>query len=837
MRAASPHDPNSQLRTYFVMPPTFDAGPVDPSESDIDKIGSREMLSRAIESTKERYQVALDEAVHGLGVVIHTHERPDLNTMQFVIAFRRDSTHSYFSAVSDVLNHYGIHSRRKFIEHFNNGFVLFSIHVDATIPRPILDQMREDLSLVYVLPRTGLTPLFRRGKLSAQEVVYAYAVWKFAHQFMVRYSREYQLLAPAFADDPFRLGLLSQFKRRLSKDAFTEARIFETIVRHLELVKDLFADFARLHFVAPEHKPAPTIAPMAPPWNRASAKTSPRRWSNRFSLTFLAFNRHILKTNFYRDRKTALAFRIDPAFLPQDEYPATPHGIFFLLGSEFRGFHVRFRDVARGGVRIIRSADRQSFIKNCDMLFDEVYQLAHTQQSKNKDIPSGGSKGAILLSLEHQAKPSMAFKKYVDSLLDVLLPNDEIADHLGQQEILFLGPDEGTADLMDWAATFARERGYPYWKAFTTGKSVRLGGIPHDVYGMTTRSVHQYVLGILRELGIDESTVSKIQTGGPDGDLGSNEIKVSRDRTVAVVDGGGVLCDPDGLNRTELLRLATARQTIRKFDRAQLGPQGFLVTVDDRDVMLPNGARIANGLLFRNSFHLHELARADLFVPCGGRPEAVHINNVSQMLDERGNPHFRFIVEGANLFFTQPARRELEKAGVILFKDASTNKGGVISSSLEVLAALALDDEEFNEHMEVHGSVVPQFYSAYTEQVLEGIERCADLEFSCLWRAHERTGIPLCDLTDQLGAKITRIHDDIAKSRLVELPQLRRRVVEEACPPALLQLLGMDRIMERLPPNYLTALIAAHLASRYVYRFGLDASELDFLAFLDPYTR
>jgi glutamate dehydrogenase len=38
----------------------------------------------------------------------------------------------------------------------------------------------------------------------------------------------------------------------------------------------------------------------------------------------------------------------------------------------------------------------------------------------------------------------------------------------------------------------------------------------------------------------------------------------------------------------------------------------------------------------------------------------------------------------------------LEDAGILLFKDASTNKGGVTSSSLEVLAGLAMDDIEFS---------------------------------------------------------------------------------------------------------------------------------------------
>ncbi len=84
---------------------------------------------------------------------------------------------------------------------------------------------------------------------------------------------------------------------------------------------------------------------------------------------------------------------------------------------------------------------------------------------------------------------------------------------------------------MDWACLHAKSRGYRYWTGFTTGKSVSLGGIPHDLYGMTTRGVHEYVLGIMKKLNIKEESVFKLQTGGPDGDLGSNEIKISKDKT------------------------------------------------------------------------------------------------------------------------------------------------------------------------------------------------------------------------------------------------------------------------------------------------------------------
>lgn len=52
-----------------------------------------------------------------------------------------------------------------------------------------------------------------------------------------------------------------------------------------------------------------------------------------------------------------------------------------------------------------------------------------------------------------------------------------------------MGPDENTADLMDQAALSMKKKGYNFWKSFTTGKSKSLGGIPHDAYGMTTRSI------------------------------------------------------------------------------------------------------------------------------------------------------------------------------------------------------------------------------------------------------------------------------------------------------------------------------------------------------------
>lgn len=70
-------------------------------------------------------------------------------------------------------------------------------------------------------------------------------------------------------------------------------------------------------------------------------------------------SRHILKTNFYQPTKVALSFRLAPDFLPEVEYPRKPFGMFFVIGNDFRGFHIRFRDVARGGIRIVMSRNKE----------------------------------------------------------------------------------------------------------------------------------------------------------------------------------------------------------------------------------------------------------------------------------------------------------------------------------------------------------------------------------------------------------------------------------------------------------------------------------------------
>ena len=102
-------------------------------------------------------------------------------------------------------------------------------------------------------------------------------------------------------------------------------------------------------------------------------------------------------------------------------------------------------------------------------------------------------------------------------------------------------------------------------------------------------------------------------------------------------------------------------------------------------------------------------------------------------------------MEGANLFITEPARFILEDAGIILFKDASTNKGGVTSSSMEVLAGLAMDDKMFAENMTGDDvTKMPDFYNSYVDEIITRVEANAKAEFEFIWSEKNKSKKKKC---------------------------------------------------------------------------------------------
>ena len=823
------------LRFYIVTKPAFkgSAETVTKKETTFENAACQTFLKRSEKATLSRYREAWEAMNMRESPYIAVTDKPDTGETRVMVGIHGVGKRQFLSNFSHLLYKYGINSNRKYREIFLDGKRIYSFYFDK-MKKNIIDNFSRDLNAVVMLPDNPITELFLKEIYSAQQTMYAVSAAVFTHQFMSILTDEYIALEKALKDQPEAKGILDNFRLLIIKDTFSSSRIAQTVIEHYKIVSLLYSQFLERFANKGSRESADKLKEEIISLIDRDVPSGKERTILKY---FLKFNESILKTNFLIRDKTCTAYRLNPSFLNRVDFPEKLFALFFLVGREFIGFHIRFRDIARGGIRIVKSRNIDAYYHNVDAIFFENYNLASTQQKKNKDIPEGGSKGTILLNITNQDEEERAFKSYIDGILDVIMPNEDIKDYYGEKEILFMGPDERTAGLMGWAALYAKRRGYNFWKAFTTGKSPEIGGIPHDLYGMTTIGIHEYVLGVLEKLNLKEEQITKAQTGGPDGDLGSNEIKISKDKTFVIIDGSGVLFDPEGLNRKELIRLAGKRAMAEEFNTKLLSPKGFFVSVNDKEVTLPDGTFVSNGEDFRNRFHLDKRVSGDILVPCGGRPGAINISNWHKLFDSRGNPKFKAIIEGANLFITEDARLRLEENGIILFKDASTNKGGVTSSSLEVFASLAFSDDEFEEYMRVHDGKLSDFRKAYIDEIIKIIKKNARSEFNLMWKEHEDKGIPFTILTNEISKKINEITDSVYSSDLVSNNKIKELVIKEYTPDALLKQVGLDNIMKRVPGNYINAIVSTKIATDFVYAFGINAGEVDFYTFLEKFQK
>ncbi len=144
---------------------------------------------------------------------------------------------------------------------------------------------------------------------------------------------------------------------------------------------------------------------------------------------------------------------------------------------------------------------------------------------------------------------------------------------------------------------------------------------------------------------------------------------------------------------------------------------------------------------------------------------------------------------------------------------------------------------------------VPAFRQRYVEEVIRRIERNAALEFACLWRERETTGLPLTVLSNRLSVAINSLTDELASSPLWSDLPLRRRILAEAIPALLQEAVGLDTLLSRVPEPYLKvwpcagdaiwscpffcdslslslvkAMFSSHIASNFVYECGFSSS-------------
>jgi glutamate dehydrogenase len=208
--------------------------------------------------------------------------------------------------------------------------------------------------------------------------------------------------------------------------------------------------------------------------------------------------------------------------------------------------------------------------------------------------------------------------------------------------------------------------------------------------------------------------------------------------------------------------------------------------------------------------------KADLFIPAGGRPESIDKDNWQNYLID-GTPSTAAIVEGANSFITPEARVNLQKKGVIIMRDASANKCGVISSSYEIIANLLLTEREFLAEKE-----------RYVQDVLEILEqRAADEAKLILKRRRENPALLYTEISNALSGEINSLYATIF-SFFQNRPQLclqpiYRRAILSHLPRMLREEPKYARRIKTLPPKYLFAILAAEIGSSLVYRGDREA--------------
>ena len=531
----------------------------------------------------------------------------------------------------------------------------------------------------------------------------------------------------------------------------------------------------------------------------------------------VSFIAHAQKTNYFLSTKTGLAFRLSPGILDKRYYPNDPFSIFYAIGKDFRFFQVRWKDIARGGIRVVMPRSDADYDMALAGLFDECYGLSHAQQLKNKDIPEGGSKAVLVL--KPGGHRDHAVKGSINALLDLLVEEDEshestkhkVISYYHKPDIIYLGPDENiTNDLIVWIPEQAKRRGYRYAAAFMSSKPGE--GINHKEYGVTSEGLNVYVENVLAHLGVDphkQQFTVKI-TGGPDGDVAGNELKIlhreygENARVVSVSDGYGAAHDPNGLNWEELLRLVHEGKSIMEFSSAKLSkdPAAFVILANNNE-----NIRIRN--------EIYRKVYADIFIPAGGRPYSVNDKNWADFFSKTGQASVRAIVEGANIFFTEEARRRLQEKGIVIIKDSSANKTGVICSSYEIIASLTLSGPEFLAIKE-----------QYVSEVIKILRTKADQEAKLLFRMMlQEENRTLVELSLMISKEINQL-TDILLERLSEQTQevlsdpFFQDIIIRHCPPVLVEKYR-GRILERLPDAHKIAIISSSVASYVVYKEGL----------------
>ena len=144
-----------------------------------------------------------------------------------------------------------------------------------------------------------------------------------------------------------------------------------------------------------------------------------------------------------------------------------------------------------------------------------------------------------------------------------------------------------------------------------------------------------------------------------------------------------------------------------------------------------------------------------------------------------------------------------------------------------------------------------EFYKSYVKDIQDKIVENAASEFSCIWKEHARLrGVkPRTNISDELSQTLNNLQAELEGSDLYDDVPSRNGVMRRAIPKTLIDLLGLDTLLTRLPEAYQRALFSSWVASHFVscflfclvdcclwfyfqiYKYGVYGSSVDFFHF------
>lgn len=425
-----------------------------------------------------------------------------------------------------------------------------------------------------------------------------------------------------------------------------------------------------------------------------------------------------LRTNVYQrvdgNTRPTIAFKLQCSAVENLPLPRPLYEIF-VSAPDVEGLHLRFGQVARGG---LRWSDRPMDFRT------EILGLVKAQQVKNTVIVPVGAKGGFVPKLLPPASDrdawfaegTRAYKIFINALLDLtdtirdgqIVPPADTLRHDGDDPYLVVAADKGTATFSDTANGISEARGHWLGDAFASGGSA---GYDHKKMAITARGAWEAVKRHFREMDVDIQTTPFTVAGVGDmsGDVFGNGMLLSPAiKLIAAFDHRDIFLDPNpdpksAFNERQRL-FEKPRSSWQDYDATLISKGGGVFSRALKKIPLSPEIRTALGIEAEEATPQQVMtailkAKVDLlwfggigtYIRASTETDAEAGDRANDAIRIAGaEVNARVIGEGANLGMTQKGRIEAAMKGVKLNTDAIDNSAGVNSSDVEVNLKIAL---------------------------------------------------------------------------------------------------------------------------------------------------